>query len=96
MGGYVYMLASKKRGTIYIGVTSDLSQRVYDHKERINKKSFTSQYGAVRLVWYEEHTFAPQAIAREKAIKCWPRKWKIDLIEGLNPEWQDLKRHLHL
>ena len=53
MGGYVYMLASKKGGTIYIGVTADLSQRVYDHKQRINTKSFTARYGAVRLVWYE-------------------------------------------
>jgi putative endonuclease len=85
MGGYVYMLASKKGGTIYIGVTADLSQRVYDHKQRINKKSFTAQYGAVRLVWYEEHDDITDAIQREKSLKRWRRQWKIDLIESMNP-----------
>jgi putative endonuclease len=92
MGGYVYMLASKRGGTIYIGVTSDLSQRVFDHKQRINKKSFTSTYGAVRLVWYEEHDDITDAIQREKSLKRWRRQWKIDLIESINPEWNELYR----
>ena len=71
MGGYVYMLASRKGGTIYIGVTADLSRRVFDHKQRINKKAFTSQYGAVRLVWYEEYDDITDAIQREKSLKRW-------------------------
>ena len=84
------MMASKRLGTIYIGVTADLSQRVYDHKERINKKAFTSQYGAVRLVWYENYDDITDAIQREKSLKRWYRKWKIDLIESINPGWNDL------
>jgi len=92
MGGYVYMLASKKGGTIYAGVTSDLSQRVFDHMQRLKKKSFTSQYGAARLVWYEEHDDIADAIQREKSLKRWRRQWKIDLIESINPEWYDLYR----
>jgi putative endonuclease len=94
MGGYVYMLASKKGGTIYIGVTADLSQRIYDHKQRLEKKSFTAQYGAVRLVWYEEHDDITDAIQREKSLKRWRRQWKIDLIEAMNPEWEELYRGL--
>ncbi|MEM1375891.1 MAG: GIY-YIG nuclease family protein [Pseudomonadota bacterium] len=90
MGGYVYMTASKKRGTIYIGVTADLSQRVYDHQQR--EKGFTAKYGVVRLVWYEEHDDIRDAIQREKSLKRWYRKWKIELIEKDNPEWNDLYR----
>ena len=90
MGGYIYMPASKKGGTIYIGVTADLSQRVFDHKQRINKKAFTSQYGAVRLVWYEEYDDITDAIQREKSLKRWRRQWKIELIEAMNPDWSEL------
>ncbi|WP_223475042.1 GIY-YIG nuclease family protein [Oricola indica] len=90
MGGYVYMLASKKGGTIYIGVTADLSQRVCDHKQRINKKDFASQYGAFRLVWYEEYDDITDAIQREKSLKRWRRQWKIELIESMNPDWREL------
>ena len=90
MGGNVYMLASKKGGTIYIGVTADLLQRVYDNKQRINKKAFTSQYGAVRLVWYEEYDDITDAIQREKSLKRWRRQWKIELIEATNPDWSEL------
>ena len=89
MGGYVYMLASKKGGTIYIGVTADLSQRVYDHKQRINTKSFTACHGAVRLVWYEDYDDITDAIQREKSLKRWRRQWKIDLIESIKPEWNE-------
>jgi putative endonuclease len=90
MGGYVYMMASQKRGTIYTGVTADLSQRVFDHKSKLNKRSFTAQYGVLRLVWYEEHDDIRDAIQREKSIKRWYRQWKIDLIEKTNPEWHEL------
>ncbi len=82
------MMASKKGGTIYIGVTSDLSQRVYDHKQR--EKGFTAKYGVTRLVWYEEHDDITDAIQREKSLKRWRREWKIALIESINPEWHEL------
>ncbi|MCK7614589.1 GIY-YIG nuclease family protein [Roseibium sp. CAU 1639] len=91
---WVYILASRKNGTLYTGVTNDISRRVFEHQTGQGSR-FAARYGATRLVWYEEHSFAPQAIAREKAIKSWPRKWKIDLIEDLKPEWQDLKRLIH-
>jgi putative endonuclease len=90
MGGYVYMLASKKGGTIYIGVTSDLSRRVHEHRQR--DTGFTAKYGAIRLVWYEDHDDIRDAIQREKSLKRWRRQWKIDLIESINPEWNDLYR----
>ena len=90
MGAYVYMLASKKGGTLYIGVTNDLSRRVHEHSQR--EKGFTAKYGAIRLVWYEAHDDIASAIQREKSLKRWRRQWKIDLIEGVNPEWNDLCR----
>jgi len=90
MGGYVYMLASKKGGTIYLGVTSDLSRRVHEHQQR--EAGFTARYGAIRLVWYEDHDDIRDAIQREKSLKRWRRQWKIDLIESINPEWNDLYR----
>lgn len=90
MGGYVYMLASKKGGTIYIGVAGDLSRRVHEHRKR--HTGFTARYGAIRLVWYEDHDDIRDAIQREKSLKRWRRQWKIDLIESINPEWNDLYR----
>ena len=81
---------AKKGGTLYIGVTSDLSQRVHDHSLR--KRGFTAKYGAVRLVWYEEHDDITDAIQREKSLKRWKQQWKIDLIESINPDWSDLYR----
>ena len=91
---WVYILASRKNGTLYAGVTNDLVRRLFEHETGLGSK-FAKRYGALRLVWYEEHPQAGQAIAREKAIKSWPRKWKIDLIEGMNAEWHDLKRFLN-
>jgi len=82
-------MASKRNGTLYVGVTSDLSQRVYDHKEGL-KDGFTKRYGCKLLVWYEEYDRMIDAIQREKNIKQWYRKWKLKLIEDLNPEWEDL------
>jgi putative endonuclease len=89
MSGYVYIMASRKNGTLYIGVTSDLERRVYEHREGLTK-GFTSQYGCTRLVWYEEHLSISTAIQREKSLKRWYRAWKITLIEQLNPGWRDL------
>ena len=86
---YVYILASKKNGTLYIGVTNDLIKRVYEHKQGI-MGGFTKRYNVNKLVYYEIHTDINEAIKREKAMKKWMRKWKIDLIEEKNPEWKDL------
>ena len=91
--GYVYMLASKKSGTIYTGVTNDLAGRLYAH--RIGKGSaFVRRYGVTRLVWYEEHPILPLAIQRETSLKRWKREWKIALIETRNPDWKDLSAEL--
>ena len=91
MTGYVYMTASQKRGTIYIGVTNSLGRRMPEHKEGRGSR-FTARYGVQRLVWYEEHFDIRDAIQREKSLKRWPRQWKIELIERTNPEWHELFR----
>ena len=87
--GYVYILASRRNGTLYTGVTSDLSQRVWDHKQDVHE-GFTRRYQVHRLVYFEEHPDIRDAILREKQIKKWKRAWKIRLIEEMNPEWRDL------
>ncbi|HWD57693.1 MAG TPA: GIY-YIG nuclease family protein [Stellaceae bacterium] len=86
---YVYLLASRKYGTLYLGVTSDLVRRVYQHKTSLTP-GFTSRHGVKRLVWYEQLADAPTAIRREKVIKKWRRDWKIRLVEEDNPDWLDL------
>jgi len=86
---YVYILASKRNGTLYTGITSDPLRRVYDHKSDV-REGFTSRYGVHMLVWYEVHEDVETAIMREKRIKKWRRKWKIELIEKENPRWIDL------
>lgn len=91
MTGYVNMLASRKGGTIYIGVTNDLGRRIPEHVAGTGS-AFTSRYGVRRLVWYEEHFDIGDAIQREKSLKRWPRQWKIDLIEKTNPDWFELFR----
>jgi len=91
MSGYVYIMASKKGGTLYIGVTSDLSHRVWEHKNGTTP-GFTSKYGCTRLVWYEEHDDIRDAIQREKSLKRWNRAWKVALIESINPQWHELYR----
>ncbi len=85
----VYILASKRNGTLYVGVTSDLPGRVRQHKARFSP-GFTHRYGVGALVWYEPHETMESAIAREKALKNWKRSWKVRLIEGSNPLWTDL------
>ena len=87
--GYVYIHASKKNGTLYIGVTSDLIKRIAQHKLK-SVEGFTKQYAVDTLVWYEAHDTIESAILREKQIKKWKRLWKIREIEELNPEWRDL------
>jgi putative endonuclease len=85
----VYILASRPRGTLYVGMTSDLVRRMYEHREGV-AGGFTKEYGVKMLVYYEQHATAIAAIQREKNIKHWSRKWKIDLIRSMNPEWRDL------
>ena len=86
---WVYMMASGKHGTLYIGVTSNLVQRVGQHKEK-TFKGFTEKYGVDRLAWFEEHGSAESAIMKEKRLKKYNRQWKINLIEQDNPDWNDL------
>ena len=92
---YVYMMASRIGGTLYIGVTSRLVQRVYEHRVGM-VPGFTKTYGVKMLVWYEPHGSADSAIRREKQLKEWKRAWKIQLIEDSNPRWVDLWPELRL
>ena len=86
---YVYILASKRNGTLYIGVTNDLVRRVYEHKQGL-VEGFTKKYNVHRLVFFEETNDVESAITKEKQMKKWNRQWKIELIEKNNPEWKDL------
>ncbi len=89
----VYLLASRRNGTLYIGVTSNLIKRVWEHKENF-VEGFTKKYAVHDLVWYEQHETMAAAIAREKALKEWKRAWKLELIEQANPDWKDLYESL--
>ena len=86
---WVYILASRPRGTLYVGVTRDLIRRVYEHREGV-VQGFTKTYGVKMLVYYEQHGSIEAAIKREKQMKGWKRAWKIRLIEETNPKWDDL------
>jgi len=86
---YVYIMASRKNGTLYIGVTGDLACRVWQHREGI-LEGFTKEYGVKMLVHYERFEDVANAIHREKRLKKWKRRWKIGLIEETNPQWRDL------
>jgi putative endonuclease len=86
---HVYLMASRKGGTLYLGVTRDLVRRVYQHKNK-TLKGFTSRYAVDRLVWFETYDDPTTAIEREKDIKKWCRAWKVRLIEEANPDWRDL------
>jgi putative endonuclease len=85
----VYLMASKRNGTLYVGVTSNLVKRIWEHKNHL-VEGFTKKYGVTTLVWYEAHETMESAIQREKAIKNWNRAWKINLIARMNPQWRDL------
>jgi putative endonuclease len=88
-GGWVYILTNRPNGTLYVGVTSDLLKRIWEHKTGA-AAGFTKKYGLKRLVYFEPHATIEDAIRREKAIKAWLRAWKIRLITASNPEWADL------
>ncbi len=85
----VYILASERNGTLYIGVTSNLPQRIWQHREGL-VEGFTKRYSVKMLVWYEMHESMESAIMREKALKKWRREWKLELIEQSNAQWRDL------
>ena len=86
---FVYMLASQRNGTLYVGVTNNLVRRVHEHREKIIE-GFTSQYTVTKLVWFDQTSGIEEAIAHEKRLKRWQRAWKIALIEKTNPTWNDL------
>ncbi len=91
---WIYMLASQKNGTLYIGVTSDLIRRVYEHRNHL-LEGFTKEYDVSRLVYYEEYDDIGLALTREKQLKKWNRAWKLKLIESNNPSWKDLYEDLY-
>ena len=86
---WLYILASRPRGTLYVGMTNDLMRRVHEHREGL-ADGFTKEHAVKMLVYFEQHATAIAAIQREKNIKRWPRKWKVDLICSMNPDWRDL------
>jgi putative endonuclease len=92
---FVYILASKKNGTLYVGVTNNLARRMAEHKAKL-VPGFTRQYGVNLLVYFEMYDSILEARAREHALKRWRRAWKIKLIEGLNPDWRDLSGELNV
>jgi putative endonuclease len=94
MAFFVYILASQRNGTIYVGMTDDLSRRVWEHKAKVYS-SFTRRYGCDRLVWYETHDTRETAFQRERRLKEWRRSWKLMLIEENNPTWDDLYETLN-
>ena len=87
--GYVYILTNKPYGTLYIGMTSNLSERLMQHRSGTGS-DFTMKYGLTRLVYYETHDLVTTAIARETSLKRWKRNWKIDLVASVNPDWKEL------
>jgi putative endonuclease len=89
MSFYVYILASKRNGTLYTGMTDDLVRRVWQHREGLIP-GFTKEYGVTSLVWYEQHESRESAFARERQMKKWNRAWKLRRIEEMNPDWRDL------
>ncbi len=89
MAFYVYIVASQRNGTLYIGSTDDLAKRIWEHQEKL-RAGFTARYGVGRLVWYEVHDSRDSAFQRERRMKSWNRAWKIEIIERFNPGWRDL------
>ena len=93
-GGWVYIMTDAPFGTLYVGVTSDLARRVWQHRNR-KGSAFCRRYGLTRLVYCEQYERIDEAIAREKAMKAWQRRWKTKLIERTNPTWEDLFKYIN-
>ena len=93
--GYaVFIMASRRNGTLYVGVTNDIARRAYEHRNGLGA-AFTRKYGVTQLVWCEHYADINEAIAREKQLKKWERAWKLELIEAMNPDWADLYETLN-
>ena len=92
---YVYILSSKRNGTLYIGVTNDLERRLYEHRNNLIE-GFTNKYNVHHLVYFQDVNDIQSALQREKQLKRWTRKWKLELIEKFNPEWRDLADDFNL
>ncbi|MBU0672190.1 MAG: GIY-YIG nuclease family protein [Candidatus Margulisbacteria bacterium] len=90
---YVYILASKRNGTLYIGITNNLKRRIFEHKKKIIK-GFTKKYDVTQLVYFEQYSDVREALTREKRLKKWNRAWKLELIEANNPQWKDLSKEV--
>ena len=93
-GGWVYIVTNRPNGTLYLGVTSNLAHRIWQHRTKAIV-GFTERYGLGRLVWYEWHAEIRDAIQRERTMKHWPRAWKVRLILDMNPDWRDLYEELN-
>ncbi len=93
-GGHVYIMSNRRDGALYIGVTSDLSRRAWEHREGVID-GFTKRYDLKRLVYFEPHDDICSALQREKTMKHWPRAWKLKLIHEMNPDWDDLYEQLN-
>ena len=94
MGGWLYFVSDRRNGVLYVGVSADLARRAWEHKQGA-MQGFTQRYGVTRLVYYEWHDRIIDAIQREKNIKHWKRAWKVELIERMNPAWDDLYETLN-
>ena len=90
----VYIMASRRKGTLYVGVTNDLAKRAFQHRNGVGSR-FTAKYQVKMLIWYEHYSDINEAIAREKQLKKWERRWKLELIESFNPNWADLYETLN-
>ena len=95
MGGWIYIMTNRPLGTLYISVTNDIARRAWEHRQGTGS-AFTSRYQLTRLVFMERHEDIELAIKREKSLKRWPRPWKLDLVETLNPGWEDLFDRLNM
>ncbi|MEL7231603.1 MAG: GIY-YIG nuclease family protein [Pseudomonadota bacterium] len=91
---FVYMVTSKRYGTLYTGITDDLNKRAWQHREHVFKGSFSDKYNCEMLVWFEAHDTREDAFVRERRIKKWRRNWKNELVDEMNPEWRDLAENL--
>ncbi len=90
---YVYMLSNRRYGVLYVGVTNNLSRRVFEHQKKLSD-AFTKVYGITRLVYFEEYPTALEARTRERTLKRWRRAWKLKLVNDFNPDWQDLSQEI--
>ena len=93
MSFYAYIVTNAPHGTLYVGHTDDLARRIYEHREKM-RPGFTAKYGLSKLVWFEAFEFREHAFRRERQMKEWRRRWKIELIEGMNPRWEDFYEQL--